>query len=138
MDLKPSTTIDQQLALIEGKGFHIANLQVARDFLNRTGYYRLRAYFLPFKTHTGYEPVPFEQIMELYEFDNHLRGWLFKVIGEIESALKARLAAYLTNTYGTQCHTKASTFDSRHKHDEYRGRNLGVDATLCERRAVWC
>ena len=50
MDLKPSTTIDEQLVLIEGKGIHINDMQAARDFLRRTGYYRLRAYFLPFKT----------------------------------------------------------------------------------------
>ena len=50
MDLKPSTTIGEQLVLIEGKGIHINDMQAARGFLRRTGYYRLRAYFLPFKT----------------------------------------------------------------------------------------
>ena len=58
MDLKPSTTIDEQLVLIEGKGIHINDMQAARDFLRRTGYYRLRAYFLPFKTRTGYARYP--------------------------------------------------------------------------------
>ena len=63
MDLKPSTMIDEQLVLIEGKGIHINDMQAARGFLRRTGYYRLRAYFLPFKTRTGYRPVSFDQIM---------------------------------------------------------------------------
>lgn len=119
MDLKPSTTIDEQLVLIESKSIRIDDLQVARDFLNRTGYYRLRAYFLPFKTRNGYRPVPFGQIMRLYEFDSQLRVWLFDVIGQIESTLKARLVSYLARTYGSQCHLEASTFNSRHKHDAY-------------------
>jgi len=35
MDLKPSTTIDEQLVLIEGKGTHINDMQAARGFLRR-------------------------------------------------------------------------------------------------------
>lgn len=35
MDLKPSTTIDEQLVLIERKGIHINNLHDAEDFLAR-------------------------------------------------------------------------------------------------------
>lgn len=131
MDLKPSTTIEEQLVLIEGKGIRIHDMQVARDFLARTGYYRLRAYFLPFKTRTGYRPVSFEQIMRLYEFDSQLRMWLFGVIGVIESALKARLGSYLAQVYGSQCYLEASTFDSRHKHDAYMRR---IDRVIHDNR----
>lgn len=119
MDLKPSTTIDEQLVLIERKGIHINNLHEAEDFLARTGYYRLHAYFLPFKTHTGYRPVSFDQIMRLYEFDSQLRIWFYDIIGEIESALKTRLGTYLAHEYGSQCYLEASTFDVRHNHVAY-------------------
>ena len=33
--------------------------------------------------------------MRLYDFDSQLRVWLFDVIGEIESALKANLGSDL-------------------------------------------
>jgi abortive infection bacteriophage resistance protein len=131
MDLKPSTTIDEQLVLIEGKGIHINDMQAARGFLRRTGYYRLRAYFLPFKTRTGYRPVSFDQIMRLYDFDSQLRVWLFDVIGEIESALKADIGSYLACAYGSQCYLEAPTFDSRHKHDAYLRR---IDRVIHDNR----
>ena len=122
MKLKPFTTVEQQLSLIENKGFRINDWETARVFVTNVGYYRLRAYFLPFKTSSGYRPEDFSRIMQLYEFDAKLRAWLFEVIGEIECVIRARFSSYLARKYGPECHLDASTFDTDHKHEKYAAR----------------
>ena len=69
--------------------------------------------------------------MRLYDFDSQLRVWLFDVIGEIESALKADIGSYLACAYGSQCYLEAPTFDSRHKHDAYLRR---IDRVIHDNR----
>jgi len=57
------------------------------EILSQLNYYRLTAYFLPFrnKQDESYRNgTSFETVYLMYEFDRRLRGLLFKVIEEIE------------------------------------------------------
>ena len=53
MQLKPSLDLEQQINAIEAKGFHVDNRSDAKHFPTRVGYYRLRAYILPFRYESG-------------------------------------------------------------------------------------
>ena len=50
MEIKPPVDYCQQLGKIAKRGCIIDNEQEALEFLKKVNYYRLTAYFLPFKT----------------------------------------------------------------------------------------
>ena len=66
------------------------------DILVNIGYYRLSAYFLPFKSFDGtyVENLSFERVYRVYEFDRKFRNLLFSAIEVIEVSLRTRLAHF--------------------------------------------
>ncbi len=79
----------QQLEKIAKRGCIIDDEQSALEFLK---YYRLTAYFLPFKTQEDkyISGTNFSQVVGIYQFDHDMRKLLFPVIEEIELALRSR------------------------------------------------
>ena len=59
--------------------------------LKAVSYYRLSAYFLPFKNNddTYVKGTNFEQVFDIYEFDRKLRRIIFSAIEEIEVFTRA-------------------------------------------------
>ena len=55
-------------------------------FLKQANYYRLSAYFLPFRKKNGtyFADISFNRIQRIYKFDSKLRGVLFNCIERIE------------------------------------------------------
>lgn len=106
---------------ISDKGFVIDDPVTARVFLTQVGYYRVRAYLLPFRTKNGYQQsVPFSQVMSLYHFDSELRSWMYPIIGDIECHVRTALAFHLAFTYEAQSYLEEQTFDpKRHRHNRY-------------------
>ncbi|NMW65923.1 Abi family protein [Mobiluncus mulieris] len=133
MELKPPLPLEQQIQAIKGKGFIVDNYQQASEFLAQVGYYRLRAYFLPFRHQDGYQPgISFRRITKLYEFDTELRTWLFRIIGDIECYTRNQIATHLALAYGAECYMDADTFDvKRHRHEPYLKR---IDSLIYENR----
>ena len=78
MQLKKPTTFEEQVELIKKKGFLISEEQKQEciQFLQRTNYYRLSAYFLPFRRKDGdfFPGISFSRVQKIYEFDSLLRG----------------------------------------------------------------
>ncbi|MDO4242121.1 MAG: Abi family protein [Microbacteriaceae bacterium] len=122
MDLKPALTLEQQVEAVRAKGFIVADKKAVADFINRVGYYRIRAYMLAFRAGDGYEPgIDFERVIHLYQFDNKLRAWFWPILGDIECYMRTQIASHLAHKYGAEAHLDAGTFDPiRHKyHTEY-------------------
>ncbi len=95
---KPWRSIDEQVELLtETKG-----LECDKDELRRTlveiGYYRLSAYWFPYKTCDGPEGPRFregttlEAVIRPYKFDRRLRQLMFDAVGRIEIYLRSRIA----------------------------------------------
>jgi abortive infection bacteriophage resistance protein len=84
--------------------------------LKNVGYYRLSAYFLPFKREDGSyaEGITFERIYNIYEFDRKLRDLFFAAIEVIEVSLRARLSYYHSFKYGSLGYLDASSFNPKH------------------------
>lgn len=74
--MKQAKTFDEQVDIIKNKGFIIEDKEDCKNFLQQANYYRLSAYFLPFKRKDGtYESnISFHQIQRIYEFDSRLRA----------------------------------------------------------------
>ena len=72
--LKEPKIFEEQLTLIRGKGFIIpeGKEQDCIEFLQKTNYYRLSAYFLPFRKKDGtfFPDIKFSRIQRIYEFDS--------------------------------------------------------------------
>ncbi len=90
---KPFCDYSEQLEILKSKGCIIEDEKLCNDYLSNVGYYRLKAYCLPFKQKDGSynNSFSFHRVSRLYDFDKKLRGILFPVIETIEISLRARL-----------------------------------------------
>lgn len=62
--------------------------------------------------HTFAPNTYFEDVIDRYNFDRHLRLILFDAIERIEIALRAKIIYHLSNTYGSLWYLDASLFDT--------------------------
>ncbi|MCC8044062.1 MAG: Abi family protein [Clostridiales bacterium] len=124
VSVKQPKNYDEQVALIVKKGFIVDDKDSCAMFLHKANYYRLSAYFLPFRKADGtYFPnVSFQRVQSIYEFDGRIRGVLFKCIEEIELYLRSQLSYYSAHHHGTLGYLEEGTFSE--KHDQERFLNL--------------
>ena len=84
-----ATTIEEQIALLQGRGMLLDESQ-ARQVLLDIGYYRLGFYSYPFEVHPGYGThryragTDMESVLGLYHFDFRLRTLLHEALLKIE------------------------------------------------------
>ena len=123
-DVKNPITYDEQVKQISEKGFIIENPDSCKEFLKQANYYRLSAYYLPFKKKDGtyFKEIPFKRVQRIYEFDSHLRSLIFQIIEQIEFYLRTQLSYHLSFTYGSLGYLDSSTFNSHHKDDIFKKR----------------
>lgn len=116
---KPALTYEEQLKLLQDRGLVIPDRERALHWLLRKGYFRLSAYFLPFKvwdaaTHSyadNYIPgASFTDVIKLYKFDAHLRLLLIKAIDRVEVALRASITYHCAHTLGPFGYIDSSNF----------------------------
>jgi abortive infection bacteriophage resistance protein len=120
--LKSPTTYKQQLEKLRSRGCHIPDIPLCEGILSRINYYRLSAYFLPFKDANGnYMPgTDFNSVYQIYEFDRKLRNLLFAVIEEVEVYLRAKFAYYHAQKYGASGYMDVANYNQRHRHDRFK------------------
>ena len=121
MDVKAPASFEEQYRKLLAKGCRIEDEQFCRQVLERVSYYRLSAYFIPFKTKAGYiEGTSFRRVYRIYEFDRKMRNLLFAAIEEIEVYLRVQFAHYFSHTYGALGYMEPANFSARHNHDKFR------------------
>lgn len=121
MDVKPPSTYKQQVDKLISRGCEIEDRSFAEEILRRINYYRLTAYFLPFKNEDGTykKGTSFLQVYQIYEFDRKMRNLLFPVIEEIELMLRTQLAYFHAHKYGPLGYENSQNFNKFHKHDRF-------------------
>jgi len=124
MVLKQPATYKQQIEKLREHGCEISDDAFCEEILTRISYYRLTAYFLPFRTASGkYKPgTSFEKVYSLYEFDRKLRSLIFSVVEELEVYLRAQLSYYHTHKYGSAGYLNPVNFSNRHNHEKFTER----------------
>ena len=85
-EVKQPKTYEEQVSILRSHGCIIDDEADCTDKLSSIGYYRLSAYFLPFKQADGTyaEDTNFNTVFRIYEFDRKLRHILFGAIDVIE------------------------------------------------------
>lgn len=94
---RPPIHVKEQLSHLKSKGLIISNEQTATRHVEEKGYYRLKAYLLPFRNpdKTFKKETKIESAVELHDFDEKLRLLVFKNIQRIEIVIRNKLNEYI-------------------------------------------
>jgi len=110
------------LALLKSRGLIVADDVAATECLHRTGYYRLSAYWYPFREIVSGARIDkflpgshFEDAIKLYDYDKEFKLLLLDALECVEIGLRIETAALLgkRNMYA---HEDRNTFSSRFTH----------------------
>lgn len=120
-NVKKFATFDEQLKIIETKGFKVHNKKECLRFLTCVNYYEISAYFLPFRNvnHVIKEGTDFKQVYKIYEFDRKMRILIFSIIEEIELYLRTQLSYYHAEKYGAMGYKDEENFNEFHSHQKF-------------------
>ena len=95
----------------------------AVHFLENISYYRLKGYWWDMqsdKVNHIFKPESwFEDVLNRYNFDRHLRLILFDAIERIEIALRAKMIYHLSLNYGGLWYLNSILFDDLNKHKQH-------------------
>lgn len=116
----PLDTVTQRQQL-ERRGLSITDTARTERYLSVIGYYRLSAYTRPFQsdldTHQFHPDVTFDDILNLYIFDRHLRLTLLDALERVEVALRTRINDMMCErTSDPHWHTNPAHFAPRYDH----------------------
>ena len=118
--LKPSTTIDDQIATLRQRGLIIKDVNAAKHYLKNISYYRLAGYWWPLqsdkKNHLFKPNSTFETVMKIYGFDQELRVLLFDAIEKIEIAFRTRLSNEMCNEVDPWWFEDPNNFNNKTEH----------------------
>ena len=100
-ETKPFLTIDNQLDLLISRGLIVNDRENALNILRRTNYYRFSAYSLTLRKNDVFDPnVTFDDVYELYRFDDAFRKIIFQYSQYVEISLRSYLAYEFSGKYG--------------------------------------
>lgn len=93
---KTYTSPAQLTVLLQSRGLHIENETRTENYLRHIGYYRFSAYLYPLLTipkenHVFKSGASFNQALDMYRFDRHLRLLMFNEIEKIEVAVRSAI-----------------------------------------------
>jgi len=119
--IKEPKTIEEQLDILKSRNVIIDDIEKGKYILERLNYYRLSAYFLPFKLTDGTykDGTSLGSIYGIYEFDRKLRSLLLSALEEIEIILRTQLSYYHSCKYCALAYRNSEMFNSSHKHKEF-------------------
>lgn len=107
-------TVEEQIKLLLERGMLFKNIDNAPHFLKNISYYRLKGYWWEMqsdKVNHKFKPNNyFEDVIDLYNFDRHLRLIIFDAIERIEVALRTKLIYHLSLAFGPLWYSDYSIF----------------------------
>ncbi|MHA3683169.1 Abi family protein [Leucobacter sp. HY1908] len=100
--LKSFASIDEQIDVLSARGLTLER-DIAKQWLQSVGYYRLSGYWYPYREMGGQEhrldsfiaDASFDEVARLYEFDRKLRTLIHDGIERVEVALRSHISYHL-------------------------------------------
>lgn len=113
---KKPTTYEEQLNLLKSRGCIITDDKSCLEALKSINYYRLSAFFLPFKNfdNTYKNGTNFETIINIYQADKELRHILFSALEDIEIFLRCTFSYFHAHKYGSTGYVDINNFSRKH------------------------
>ncbi len=108
MCIKRASTIEEQIKTLRKRGMHIASEEEAKAVLLDIGYFRLGFYCFPFeisypnkreRNHQYRKGSSFQDVVDLYHFDNELRHILLITLHHIEVNFRTKMVYVISNRY---------------------------------------
>lgn len=119
-ETKAFLTFEEQLNLLESRGLIVTDSAYALAILKRTNYYRLSAYSLTLrKDDTFYPDVTFENIYELYRFDECFRSIILKHSFVVEVSFRSYIAYVHSKNHGPLGYLDAANFSDLTRHARF-------------------
>lgn len=116
-ECKPFLTHEEQLDLLIKRGLVVNDRQTALNILQRTNYYRFSAYSLSLRKDDVFDSaVTFDNIYELYRFDDAFRLLILKYAGYVEIAFRAYIAYTHSKNYGPLGYMEPENFSNADHH----------------------
>jgi len=101
---KPPKTIDQQIDILKKRGLIIDDEEKLGRYLKNISYYHFSIYFKHFQTNDYFiDGTNFEDVLNVYVFDQRLRLLLLDVLERIEKSFKCRLVYEMSILSGDSC-----------------------------------
>lgn len=124
---KEALRFDQQLDLLRERGLAIPDADRGIRWLQGVSYYRLSAYFLPFKDGERFRAgTDFNDVAGLYIFDRKLRLLVLDGIERIEVAIRTAITYEIAHAYGPFGHTDPNNFAPEFEHARFM-EDLGAE-----------
>lgn len=106
--IKPATTYEEQVILLQKRGMIINDVKNACLHLQHINYYRLGAYWLPFEqnkaAHNFKKGTSFETVLALYNFDRELRLLITDALERIEISMRTQWTYHMAHKHGAHSH----------------------------------
>lgn len=131
--IKSPASYDKQIDSLKEKGFLVSDEADCRSFLEMVSYYRLKAYYLPFRKKDGtYFPgIDFLRIKNIYYFDQSLRTLVFSAIETIEIQLRSHISYFFSMKYGSLGYTNPDSFNDKFDEKDFVSR---INQTIKENK----
>jgi abortive infection bacteriophage resistance protein len=116
---KPALLYPDQLSLLIARKLDCGDHARAVEWLQRIGYYRLSAYFIPFRdpgTHDFRPGATLDNIVDLYKFDGGLRLLTMQAMDRIEVAVRAAITYEMAHALGPFGYADPANFDPTYDH----------------------
>ena len=116
--MKPPLSYQQQAELLKSRGMTVADEVAFMLHLESVGFYRLCAYWHPFKLpdRTFIPGTTFETVWCRYVFDRHLRLAVMDAIERVEVAVRTALVTDLAMRHGPFAHVERAHFTPANPH----------------------
>ena len=119
--VKKPFVYEEMIEKMRSKGCVIDDETYCKKILEEIGYYKLSAYFTPFKNEDGIfiDNVTFNKIYQVYEFDRKLRYLLFGCLEAVEVSLKSKISYFFSHKYGSLGYLDSNNFNNKHNHNRF-------------------
>ena len=117
---KSSAHLCEQVNDLMDLGMQIKDYDFALKFLFENEYYRFRGYcyqFIQGNKLTG--SISFDDILDIYYFDDELRQLLLKYLRYVELSIKSIVSYYHTIKYGSLCYLDDKLFIDKANHMDF-------------------
>lgn len=124
--IKPALSFHDQVTQLSTRGLVIGDTAAAEQKLANISYYRLSAYWYPFRQLTNGDisqsfraGASFDDAVALYEFDRKLRTLLMDAIERVEIAVRTQVTYVMAHRYGAFAHTNPQNFHDGFSHADW-------------------
>lgn len=117
---KSFLTVEEQLDLLVSRGLIVRDRDNALNILSRTNYYRFSAYSLTLRKNDVFDAgITFDDVYELYRFDDAFRKVIFQYSQYAEISLRSYVAYEFSKKYGALGYMDSGNFENQFYHLDF-------------------